>query len=177
MLQPQGYVKDLPHNPRIPRRSTPEPVTHPPVDTEDLVSEPERRLSPKTLGICGAVVMLILFWLGNSYVVPTITGISDNFQYGQARISSFDFNVGHGGTSHFIAQVYRGHVVVIEFDQPDSKGTSYAFNIDHSYDGRVVSISLEDVNHDGKVDLVVGVEGDQIAMILYNTGKAFAVNP
>lgn len=163
----------LPHNGRIPRRRSANVAID--IHTEDVVtpSRKHRHFSPVAFCMAVSIGFLAVLLAINVIILPFFNNVSNQVKYGDNRISSFDFNVGHGGTSHFIAQVYNGQVIVVELDMPDYDGTVYRFSISRDYDGKVVSIIPEDENHDGKTDLVISVEGDVFAMVLYNTGKAF----
>lgn len=55
---------------------------------------------------------IIVGW--NAVVIPWWAGVQDQWQYGNSRITQMDANVGHGGECHFIAEHYKGAIVVIE---------------------------------------------------------------
>ncbi|HEU5380258.1 MAG TPA: hypothetical protein VFV38_32950 [Ktedonobacteraceae bacterium] len=165
----------LPYNPRIPRRRS----VHTPI--EPHAEEPQVFHSGKRKFLffftIGFSLVFVGYLLLSFLLLPVIGNAYNQVQYGSGRISNFDFNVGHGGTSHFIAQMYRQQVIVVEIDEPEYKGTVYTFSVDQMDNGKVVSIIMQDVNHDGKPDLIVSVEGDIFSMVLYNTGTIFTGNP
>src|SRR5579885_3272588 len=64
--------------------------------------------------LVGMALCLILFLFGRQLVIPFVSATYDQWHYGDARLTQLDADVGHGGTSHFIASYYHGHIVVIE---------------------------------------------------------------
>ena len=68
----------------------------------------------------------------------------------------------------------RGQIVVVEV-MPNT--TAHVFIslavFGSQQDNRIVTIATEDVNHDGKLDLVLHIEGLEITPVLFNTGNSF----
>ena len=91
------------------------------------------------------------------------------------RVTVFDADVGHGGTSHFFAQYYKHSIVVIEFSpsHPDQSRSYVISNQQVNTDLPVVLLSTQDVNHDKKPDLVIQIQGAIYAITLYNNGQTF----
>lgn len=127
--------------------------------------------------------MIALFLLSLAFcsvVLPLYTNIVDRWSYGEARISQFDCECGHNGTSHFIAQYYQKQVVLIEFPQNHpERATVYTVHLSMNGNDtpRTVTLSAAYINLHGKKghpDLVVQVEGLPLAAILYNTGNGFS---
>ena len=111
------------------------------------------------------------------FVIPWWTGIQDHWTYGEQRITQLDANVGHGGVSHFIAQYYQGHLLVIELPPDPSKHMqAYALPIGLFKTPPVLSLSVKDFNQDGKPDLGIQVEGS-VGYVLYNNGSGFQPTP
>ena len=116
------------------------------------------------------VLCIGLFIMIVGYVVFSIVGTwwttqQNDWAYGRPRTFQIDWNVGHGTASnpdsHFIAQNLHRQMVVIEIPGDDpSKAKIYIGPslIGPGQDLAPVTLSFEDVNHDGKPDLVIHVE-------------------
>lgn len=148
-----------------------EPDTTPP-------PRPKRKTQPLFFVCIGMVLFIGGYLCLTIWVIPFFQGLSNHWQYGKDGISQFDFNVGHGGISHFIAEDQHGTIVVIEIvevgNYPYHVYTSHIYASDTSQ--RIVTLSLTDANHDSKPDLEVTVSGETIPLILYNTGTAFSLS-
>jgi hypothetical protein len=151
------------------------------ITTEDIKKLPAKREETHWLFYAGLGMTLFLigYIVATSLVIPFFTGIGNHWQYGQAGLSQYDFNVGHGGISHFIAQDDNGTLIIIEIVEAGVYPS-------HVYTGkdlavhtgnRVVTLSLVDVNHDGLPDLEVSIAGDSLPLVLYNNGKTFQDTP
>src|SRR5258708_3881974 len=101
----------------------------------DPVTEPvtrPRRTGKHTrlilVAVTGALVVLGVFLFFQQAVVPWWNGVQDHWNYGSTPVTQLDADVGHGGTSHFIAEYYRGEIIIIELSlsNPNSLHT-YAF--------------------------------------------------
>ena len=99
-------------------------------------------------------------------------------QYGRPRTYQTDAVVGHldspTSPSHFLAENLDRHVVVIEFEGGDPrKAISYVGPtlMGAGQDLAPVMLSFQDVNHDGKPDMLLHIEGS--TMVFVNTGKTF----
>jgi len=127
-----------------------------------------------SVGCAGVVVMLLLLvWY--AVVVPWWTNTIDQWNYGTSRITKLSADVGHG-TSDFIAFDQKGQVVVIEFIEghPDKTHIFTGINLIGDPGNRIITLSVSDVNHDGKPDVVIHVEGETTAYVLLNTGSSFS---
>jgi hypothetical protein len=150
-------------------------VTFDPAD-EPVVTRP-RRLSGKRTGfvVAGILVILglLLFW--QQTVTPWWTSVQDQWNYGTARVTQMDADVGHGGTSHFLAEYYNNEIVVIEMSltNPNDFHTYTLTGMVSATDTPVILLSLADVNHDGRPDLVIQVKGSSFTTTLYNNGTTF----
>ncbi|BCL83511.1 hypothetical protein ccbrp13_59760 [Ktedonobacteria bacterium brp13] len=93
----------------------------------------------------------------------------DNLNYGMPRTYQTDASVGHGPTpSHFIALNLHSHIEVIELPGDNaSKAKIYdgpTLTGSHT-DSILVTLVFKDVNHDGKLDIVVQTSTEQYPMI------------
>src|SRR6266446_10316524 len=128
------------------------------------------------LGVALVLVGLILWsWI----MLPWWAGVNDQWRYGDARITRFRADVGHGGTSTFIAFDLDGSVMIIEMPGGsinDAKlyrtGNLIGANANH----RIVTLSIATV--DGVRNcLIVHVEGATSDIVLYNKGTGFQWTP
>lgn len=117
------------------------------------------------------VLSFVLLWV--LVLVPLWTGIQNQWHYGDAKITTLEADVGHGGTSQFVAFVKSGNVLVIEIPQDPS--TSHIYTGVHVTGKQpIITLSVEDVNHDGKPDIVVHIQGESSTLVLFNTGDSFS---
>jgi len=129
-------------------------------------------LVPFGIGMLIVVGALLIF---QQVLVPVMTSVSDQWHYGDARITQLDADVGHGGVSRFIAETEHGAVIVLELPLADIARTRYYMvsGIISNGPPPVVKLAIMDVNRDGKPDLVISIEGTNVQIVLYNTGSAF----
>lgn len=127
----------------------------------------------------GALLLIGLYTGYQQWVAPAWNNMQAQWHTGDGRIAQLDANVGHGGISHFLAQYYNGHIVVIEM--PLSNPThvqTYTIlalmqNVGHTQD---LTLTVQDVNHDGRLDLVIQEGNSSAAIVLYNTGTGFSTS-
>jgi hypothetical protein len=116
------------------------------------------------------VVLVVLVW--NMVVVPWWHGLELQWHYGDNQVSVMGADVGHGGTSRFICFDSDNDIVVVEV-------VAKKYNVYIIPTGKLqyqlVTLSLRDVNGDGKVDLVLQVDGQEGVFVLFNTGDAFSL--
>ncbi len=125
--------------------------------------------------IVGMLVVLAGITLWQMVVAPFIQGLEDQWHYGDARVAVLYANVGHQGSSTFMAFDDNSQVVVIEL--PGSARLPVHIYHLASVTGAghaVITLRVQDVNADGKPDLIVHVEGLEPDMVLFNTGSAFS---
>jgi hypothetical protein len=137
-------------------------------------SRPHRSLVPIGVGMFIVVGALLIF---QHVIAPSYAWASDQWHYGDGRITQLDANVGHGGTSHFIAEYYNSSIVILELS-PQHPQQVHAYVIGgfmSTTPPPVVTLTVQDVNHDGKQDLLVTVEGTAMVTVLYNTGDSFRI--
>ncbi|MDQ2905836.1 MAG: hypothetical protein M3Y81_20125 [Chloroflexota bacterium] len=171
----------------VTRQRQPSRRQRPVSTTDDLPQERARShrrgrvlpsLSGRTLlylGV-GMLVMLALCLVVVPWTLSVLTSLSDHWTYGTDRISHLSVNVGHGGPSELLAEDLHGQILVIEFPAADpSKVHVYpvAMLPDESTPS-AVTLTVQDVNHDGKPDLIVQVSGSNRApAVLFNNGHTF----
>jgi hypothetical protein len=127
------------------------------------------------------MLFLLGLWVGiNLYVIPFVTDKIDHWNYGDARISQFDMNVGHNGTSHFVTQYWHNQVILIEMPENDpTHSKTYATQVlfvgrdtgQHSITLKTAYVGQHPIQ--GKPDIVATVSGFVLPVIFYNTGSGF----
>jgi hypothetical protein len=143
--------------------------------SDDLAIKRPRSIKPWAILITLTIIALSFLIIWTTVVTPWWSSVQDQWQYGSSRITQIDANVGHDGESHFIAEYYRGAIVVIEIPYANTNDT-------HTYtipgiagDGSnpVVLLSTTKDTQTGRLDLVVSVAGTNFETVLFNTGSAF----
>jgi hypothetical protein len=102
----------------------------------------------------------------------------DDWHYGRPRTYQVDQVVGHNDSpqnpSHFIAINLRRQVEVIEFPGGDATHAKIYMGpllLGPEQDLAPVTLTFKDVNGDGKIDMIVNVQGSHF--IFLNTGTQF----
>ncbi len=171
----------------VPKRTSRQPQLLPAheIGADGSDREPQRgrvktRIHPLFwFGIVGTI--LILGWMGLSFVTSWFQGVQDDWTYGKQRHFEIDAVVGHADSarhpSHFIAENDNGQIIVIELPGGDvSHARIYQIETVPGNTGNPpVKLMFQDINADGKVDMIVQI-GDNNAVIyvnLYNNGSQF----
>lgn len=144
------------------------------VKTEELA---RLRRSPWLFAIGGMFVMVMLL-LAVIGIGSWWTNLQNNIHYGYPRTYQFDAVVGHNDSAahptHFILLNLHGHIEVFEIPGGNTAQTRvYSGPTLYGPNSDMIPVTGEvrDVNGDGKPDLVLHVQGQQI--ILLNAGKTF----
>ncbi|HEX8228409.1 MAG TPA: hypothetical protein VF826_03740 [Chloroflexia bacterium] len=126
----------------------------------------------------GAMIAVLALYVVVSAAVNWTQVKLDDFQYGRPRTTQMEAYVGHaeaeGSPSHFIAMNLNRRVTILQLPGGDStKATAivgpYLFG--QGEDLTPVLLNVQDVNVDGKPDLVVSVKSEQLLYL--NDGAAF----
>lgn len=154
------------------RASQPAPVQ------KTTISSRRFSLRSKFYILLGVLIFVSLWLIWYQVLIPTFGWFSDQWHYGDTRITQLDANVGHGGTSHFLAEYYQGEIVVMEISlsHPTDYHVYTLTGMIGATNTPVIVLSVQDINHDGKPDLIIQVEGTSYESVLYNTGAAFSEN-
>lgn len=126
-------------------------------------------------------IFLFLGWIALSVVTSWWQGVQNDWKYGQMRHFEINAVVGHNDSStspsHFTSENNNGDIYVIELPGGDStKAKIYQITSVPGNEGNPpVKLSFQDINHDGKLDLIVqiGDPGNSITVILFNNGSQF----
>lgn len=137
----------------------------------------KRRISPLLLILVGGIMTIVLFMLLN-VVFSWWQLYQDDLHYGRPRTSHLDAVVGHEDSkekpTHFIFLNLDRHIQVVEIPGGDpSKVRIFPGPIllGDGQDLTPVTGEVKDVDGDGKPDLLVHIQNQQI--IFYNDGKTF----
>src|SRR5205807_10625431 len=118
------------------------------------------------------MLFCLAIWTGWTMVVaPWWHGLDVQWHYGDGRVSVFGADVGHGGVSRFIAFEDGEEIVIVE--AVAKKYTVYTIPVTAA-SGQLVTLSVSDVNNDGKPDLIVHIDGQEGAFVLINIGYWFS---
>src|SRR6266567_6687634 len=146
--------------------------------TEPLyIVEDKPRPVWKRYFVVGMLIVLagIAFW--QMVVAPFIQGLEDQWHYGDARVAVLYANVGHQGSSTFMAFDDNGQVMVVEIPE-SARVPPHIYHLASVLgDGRehkIITLRIADANGDGKPDLIVHVEGMQPDIVLFNNGTSFS---
>jgi hypothetical protein len=168
------YRGDLSQRPQLP----PQHEIH--REEYEVVSQRGRRLHPLVwLGLF--IILLTLGWIGLNLVTSWYQEVQTDWTYGKQRHFEIDAVVGHNDSqtnpSHFTAENNGGEIIVIELPGGDvSKAKIYQVEtIPGNINNPPVKLSFQDVNGDGKPDMLVqvGNGSDIFNVVLYNNGTQF----
>jgi len=129
-----------------------------------------------------ALFIMIFGWIALSTLGTWVTNAHNQLTYGYPRTFQTDYNVGHGTAadpnSHFIAINLNKQIEVIEFPGDDPAKSKIYIGptlIGQGQELTPVTLSFEDVNNDGKPDLVIHVADSKFVFL--NTGTGFKPAP
>src|SRR6266568_232999 len=110
----------------------------------------------------GIVFFVMIFgWIAITALGVWWQGKQDDWKYGNPRTSQADQFVGHGDSSdhpdHFIAVNTGGMIEVIEMNVISPKNDHIYPITSTTNPYTPVTISFQDVNHDGKIDMLVTI--------------------
>lgn len=130
----------------------------------------------------GVTLFLMVFgFVAFNSLGAWIQAKQDDLIYGQMRHFEVNAVVGHNDSSkspsHFTAENNNGSIFVIELPGGNaSKAKIYQITTIPGNDGNPpVRVTFQDVNHDGKPDMVVqiGESNAMLSLILFNNGQTF----
>lgn len=151
------------------------------IEEVEQIYIPRRRMHPLLwIGIFG--ICLVLGWIALNSVTSWYQGVQNDWTYGKDRHFEINAVVGHNNDSaahpsHFTAENNNGQIIVIELPGGNvSKAKIYQIEqIPGNTGNPPVKLAFQDVNGDGKPDMIVMI-GDGNAIIyltLLNNGTQF----
>ena len=122
-----------------------------------------------------AMIVMLVGWMLLNMLLNWWQVTQDDWHYGRPRTFQTDMAVGHNDSaanpSHFVALNLRRHVEIVEFPGGDSAHAKVYVGpllIGPGQDLAVVTLSFKDVNGDGKLDMIVNVQGSHFVFINEN---------
>src|SRR6266699_3814665 len=129
-----------------------------------------------------ALFVMIFGWVLLSIVGSWWQTTLDDWHYGRPRTFQTEANVGHYGyVSHFVALNLNGKIEVIETQpqNPNPQQSAHLYiaaTLATDQELQPVTVHFEDLNGDGKLDMLV-VVGDSLQVPFYNNGTSFQSQP
>lgn len=122
-----------------------------------------------------AMLVMILGWVALSALGSWWQTTQDDWHYGRPRTFQINEVVGHHDSSqnpsHFIAMNLNRHIIIVEIPGGDTS-KSVVFNgptlLGPGQDLTPVTLTFQDVNHDGKLDMIVNVQSNQFVFLNEN---------
>ncbi|HKV59346.1 MAG TPA: VCBS repeat-containing protein [Ktedonobacteraceae bacterium] len=122
-----------------------------------------------------AIFVMILGWIAFNALSNWWQITQDDWHYGRPRTYQVDMAVGHNDSatnpSHFITENLNSHIVIVEIPGGDtSKAKIYTGPtlIGSGQDLTPVTLTFKDVNGDGKLDMIVSVQGAHFVFLNQN---------
>lgn len=161
-LAPEGVIRRA--SAVAPQQTEPVPV---------WTTPKKRTAHPPTpvLLFIGFILGLVLIFLGIQ-VMTWVNEVSTHWHGGDSYVTALDADVGHGGTSHFLAFYQNGAVIVVECSSDYSSTHAYTVPV-HAKGTDHHAVSLDPQVIDGRRDLLVTLD-DGTGSILYNTGDGMS---
>lgn len=129
-----------------------------------------------------ATLIMILGWITLSALGSWWQTTQDDWRYGRPRTFQIDQVVGHHDSpqnpSHFIAINLNRRIIVIEISGGDvSKSVMFSGPtlIGPGQDLTPVTLTFRDVNHDGKLDMLVNIQ--DTSLVFLNESGTFVSTP
>jgi hypothetical protein len=174
LMRKQVQYQDLP----TPTYRTTAGKGNPQVNTEPVFTLPKRDYKP--LIVVGMLVVAVVIFVFQAVVIPWWQSVTDQWQYGNSKISTLEVVVGHQDSKQhptcILSFDLNGRVEVIEFPGGNAENansypgaTIYGENKDH----RIITVEPIHMRQN-RIDLLVHIEGMAATPILYNTGSAFS---
>ncbi|HEY0753142.1 MAG TPA: hypothetical protein VGD98_04205 [Ktedonobacteraceae bacterium] len=165
-------------DPGIEKKPRPQgsPRTAAPVPTAKAGTSARARRHFHPLFFVGlGLLATVLLWVGVTQLLVWGTNTYNTIVYGYPRTFQIDQAVGHHDSpqqpSHFIAMNLKGHIIVIEMPGGDvSKSIVFSGPTLFGSGGDLapVTLTFEDVQHNGKLAMIIHVQGNQFVFLNQN---------
>ena len=160
------------------RRTQTQAQTRQPGPSSLARPHPRRSSNRWTLYLLVGVLVALALWVVFNVAWTWAEQVYDDWVYGTPRTYQVDAVVGHNHDSrqhpsHFIALNLHGHIEIIELPASDPSKVVVYQGPTLSGEGRdqeVVTISFQDVDHNGTSDLILHV-GENALVMLNKDGK------
>ncbi len=171
---------------RLPAIQTTPPTTRVPIETDQSHYTPikteehtPRLASGRRLHwsvFIGVAILIMIFgWITLGALGTWWQTTTDDWRYGRPRTFQTTQVTGNHDSaqnpSHFIAMNLNRHIVIIEIPGGDvSKSIVFSGPtlLGPGQDLAPVTLTFSDVNHDGKIDMIVNVQGSQFVFLNEN---------
>ncbi len=171
--------------PRVPAPS--HPVYAMPERYEEEEEEPRRKRRRRPHGLLvfgvGMIAMLCL-WAGLQWAITWWQVSQDDGRYGRPRTTQYDVVIGHNDSpdhpTHILAINLNAKVTIIELPGGDRSKTRIYTGPQLYGDGASlfpVTLTFRDMNGDGRIDMLVHVQGSQIVYLNQQVGNVWQFVP
>jgi hypothetical protein len=122
-------------------------------------------------------------WIALSALGVWWHGVQENMAFGMPRTYQIDHFVGLGDSEaspdHFTAMNLNGLIVVVQINPVNPKADVIYYITRNNDRVTGVVLSFRDVNHDGKMDMLiqVGDDSSSYTIVFLNNGKQFVSQP
>ncbi len=192
ITETQGQVRRGPTSDVPPRRtqkqnavpapgtvlSPPRPVRNLAPTFDPIPQKKQRRNIHWLLYVGLGMIVALVLWILATTTVSWGTNKYNDIVYGYPRTYNIDAVVGHNDSSkmpsHFTALNLHGQVIIFELPGGDpSKAIDYTGPdlLQAGSDLIPITLSFSDINHDGKVDMIIHIADRDI--VFYNNGTKF----
>lgn len=122
-----------------------------------------------------AMFVMIIGWIAFNALSNWWQVTQDDWHYGRPRTYQVDMVVGHNDSaanpSHFIAENLHSHIMIVEIPGGDTTKAKIYIGptlIGSGQDLTPVTLTFKDVNGDGKLDMIVNVQGSHFVFLNQN---------
>jgi len=165
----ENEEEEVPRFPSSARRySTPAALPHQTTSPLPAPAWDWQEIKQKSLQILLGVLLVGL--AADTLGYTAWNAVSQHWHYGDYPTAHVSANFGHGGTSDLFAFTSGHEVEVLEV--VGDKVSVYAAKL-NTAERRLVTLERIDANGDGKMDMLVHIEGLSQTPCLLNTGKGF----
>ena len=164
--------QDLGYEPPMPTRRASLPMQVMKVPSGMPKREARWKFRVVFFGILGMVIFYAIIYAWVFVVEPTVTDVSNQWEYGNNRISVVSGQVHPGGKTLFISFQGEDKQIVVIVCEKGKYKVYIGPRIDSS-SPLLVTVELLDINGDHRLDAVVHIQGSSLEFALINTGTDF----